>query len=437
MHARQGKYCRCFVLLVVFYCTALSLSTLHRLTVPPNVSSTSLHQENRRTESIGPNETCRRRCFSRPNKILFTHVNGAGLNDRTSVVKHLLQLAGYLCATLQVPRPHLMFNPGHNAGKRVSTELMWSDFWEVLSLDDMIYSSSSSSGGSIMADLDEPYDTSKHSDGIHLVHARDAAPEQIIDQFEELEEFTFIQQQETNHKNGLPPGFIWRIDQKFNKFQTTLGNYLEERRNQASNNVTIEGIQSPPYSRATSLPMWYHQGRSRGCLYAELLPPQHLLDLVQHAQRVVTNISRENAVYGYFHIRRGDAKEDCNTELSKIRTYLTCSLNQTETLGNVTLLFSSDEKDQNYRKSLQEMVERETAAQFIDMDALLWEQLHRAVESFAPKRRLNNFYVFRAISVLSVRLSLFTLERRRHYKCNDCDPVMNMVRVRNLSKPMI
>ena len=52
-----------------------------------------------------------------------------------------------------------------------------------------------------------------------------------------------------------------------------------------------------------------------------------------------------NSIYGFLHIRRGDAIAKCDTRIEVIDYFLKCSLNVTETQGkNITLLLGSDER---------------------------------------------------------------------------------------------
>ena len=58
-------------------------------------------------------------------------------------------------------------------------------------------------------------------------------------------------------------------------------------------------------------------------------------------------------MYGYFHIRRGDAIEECDTSIEVIQQFLECSLNGTEHSGkDITILLGSDEQDMYYRQNI-------------------------------------------------------------------------------------
>ena len=73
---------------------------------------------------------CKRKCPNgRRNIIYYSKRGRAGINDRVSIFNQLSELAGYLCATLYVDSPYIMLHPRHNAGKRVSIDLEWSDFF--------------------------------------------------------------------------------------------------------------------------------------------------------------------------------------------------------------------------------------------------------------------------------------------------------------------
>ena len=74
----------------------------------------------------------------------------------------------------------------------------------------------------------------------------------------------------------------------------------------------------------------------------------------------------DDVYYGTFHIRRGDLIDHCNTSIKRMRSYLKCSVVQPvphererrqNFLPNVTILFSTDEKDSKYRTSIQSLIQ--------------------------------------------------------------------------------
>jgi hypothetical protein len=55
----------------------------------------------------------------------------AGIGDREAYMRMGLQLAGYLCAYVSVPRPCKFLSPVHNNNTQLNCNLTWGDFYEV------------------------------------------------------------------------------------------------------------------------------------------------------------------------------------------------------------------------------------------------------------------------------------------------------------------
>jgi hypothetical protein len=56
---------------------------------------------------------------------------GAGIIDRGFTIGNLASLAGYLCATVDYPKPHIMLGTMHNDNKKVSTNSTWKDYFNI------------------------------------------------------------------------------------------------------------------------------------------------------------------------------------------------------------------------------------------------------------------------------------------------------------------
>lgn len=75
---------------------------------------------------------CWRPCpHGRVNTITYLVRHAAGLDDRMQVLEHLVNLAGSLCAKLYFPQPAISLAPKHNEGRRVSTDVRWSDILQM------------------------------------------------------------------------------------------------------------------------------------------------------------------------------------------------------------------------------------------------------------------------------------------------------------------
>ena len=75
-------------------------------------------------EHVQNPKQCWRQCpahVMNKNIIVLDHYGSAGLNDRAWVFEHIVQLAGYLCATVRVPPPQTMVSL-FTCSRRVSCE---------------------------------------------------------------------------------------------------------------------------------------------------------------------------------------------------------------------------------------------------------------------------------------------------------------------------
>jgi hypothetical protein len=75
----------------------------------------------------------------------------------------------------------------------------------------------------------------------------------------------------------------------------------------------------------------------------------------------IRNANEPPAKIGYFHIRRRDAiNHDCNTTVPRMKEYFDCTFNGTQAKArNITLLWSSDERDPAYRQAIQTIVDQD------------------------------------------------------------------------------
>ena len=127
-------------------------------------------------------------------------------------------------------------------------------------------------------------------------------------------------------------------------------------------------------------------------------------------------------MFGHLHLRRGDSIEGCNTTIPKMKEYLQCSLfHAQDKIGKIVLLFSSDERDENYRRTICQMVESQGPA-CIDLDALIKMEIERLLNPSI----VNNYFVFEVVRQISNRVQ-FKLERRRQLSCSDCNNVTEML----------
>ena len=125
----------------VISATTISNSNNHSIDSPLIVQS-QLNQNKvragvgkKRTEKKQQLQHCWRHCPQRINKIYFHH-GMAGLGDRHTVIHMLAQMAGYLCAELELPPPSVSLTTTHNNHKVVSKLVQWQDFFNLTFIQD-------------------------------------------------------------------------------------------------------------------------------------------------------------------------------------------------------------------------------------------------------------------------------------------------------------
>ena len=130
--------------------------------------------------------------------------------------------------------------------------------------------------------------------------------------------------------------------------------------------------------------------------------------------------------FGMFHIRRGDAKDECDTSLIKMSSYLSCSLENLEVYGKVLVLFTSDERNVCYRNAIQNMVES-LGFRFIDLDSYVMATVSQYARTLAtPERFENNMFVFSVEREMEWHRDMsFRMSQRRSVECNLCDKLVS------------
>ena len=173
-----------------------------------------------------------------------------------------------------------------------------------------------------------------------------------------------------------------------------------------------------------------------GCLYTndDNTEPTHMSILRERLKQRVRNQSKSrspknNSVYGYFHVRRGDSINDCDTSLEVLQDFLECSLNGTEATGkHVTFLLGSDEKDNAYRKNLIQLASNFSHVSMLDADKFTEQVIREAVRNGLIDEEIvnnNNFYVYELQKVLrrEYHFSSIFLDKHRS-NCPKCTPLL-------------
>jgi hypothetical protein len=347
---------------------------------------------------------CWRQCEHRRNKIVFDYYAG-GLGDRSVTFQGLANLAGYLCAVLVLPRPAFLLDRKHNEGRDMDISTTWNDFFNVTFRQD---------GAPSIVDLVNPNNVSERPDPVEIYGGEDYkqwylitskngnSDVVVVDEFLQLEDYSFRQPPDAT------AGFIWIVQRSYYGMRRSLSKELvlsssPKRRVNASREL-------PPLEMLPLSPI--------GCSYQQSVAPLYIQTL---ARNMLEHIRQQAgpSVIGAFHIRRGDAKSQCNTRLQRMKSYLQCSFNGTES-RNITLLFRSDERDQKYRSAIQTMV-HDLGHTFIDLDALIKTFLKEAVKiDGGAELRLSNYYVYALSQELITKVS-FELKQHRKANCEDCN----------------
>jgi hypothetical protein len=363
---------------------------------------------------------CWRPCPQRINRIYYQH-GAAGLGDRIYIILQLAEIAGYLCARLELPPPSILLSSHHNNGLLVNDALTWQDLKNLTFRDQ----SSSSFDQDFKKDIKNwrkvpVYDPKRYSDWMHVISTD---TEGIIEDYEMLQEFSWKQPE-----NGTT-GFLWEIHMSYYKsslFQQDLPNPSQDIQN------------NPKYLKRMRPQHHFLDAKknNKKCSYInmEASKPNHVKELQQQIIERIRERSLQNSIYGFFHIRRNDAMRECDSSLPVIRKYLQCSLNGTEKLGkNMTILLGSDEIDQSYRNQVFDLAKDYSHVKLLDADQITEQILKNAISNgFLDEGFENNFYIYELESALrqyTGNFSSFFLDKRRG-DCEDCIPLFQTLKKR-------
>jgi hypothetical protein len=410
-------------------------------------ATTTLRQARERPK----NSSCWRRCpQGRTNSIVYGQFALAGLGDRLWMLSKLINLAGYLCATLHVPRPSDYLSPHHNNGKRLSQDLTWAD------LSNMTWNFESSSDN-YQDDFHDTQalrtieshqttwirlnETELQQEGIHTgrwilpgaenvttsSHDMKKAPALFLttnrrdgwNHFEQVEEFVRQQQADENKNNNPQNYFLWNL--KFSLYYSDLC---------ISENPSKEwkSKKEKPSSFPQGLPCWSEDG----CRYFQSSLPYHVKYIAESVWKEVEGSSLvvpNASTVGLLHIRRGDAQGQCNTTLPKMQSYIDCSFAGSEALGDIAILIATDENDRSYLREVYKMLQaKKKHVKVLRLDNLVSKHARNLVnEGKAPGRILNNFVIMQVVNAIqwnSNRIA-FRMEQRRGANCPDCERLVD------------
>lgn len=359
---------------------------------------------------------CMRQCPHYRNKILYTHPNREGLDDRSNILRHTANLAGYLCATVVYRAPAASLNYKHNHMKQASMEMAWSDIYDFRFYDKNRTLSVEDSGKNRDAYTSPQYRNWKH------FYTQNRST--ILNDFEKLESFSF--QPKQKHV-----GFVWNISAEFFSWNNVLAKFIESRKPQLGE--PRRRMQPKILDRSTV----YKNSNITGCQYTSMDPPKMVRFLVDDVWRVAQASLPEPRIFGYMHLRRNDAVGQCDTSLTKIRSYFACSFQNTAKFGKIGLLFSSDEWRESYRNNMTELIRSQGNVSPLDLDALVMSRVHHWISTGElPRWALNNFYIYNIIVHTSKLKEIgFRMEQRRIFACPRCTNVSREIGSHPSSKP--
>lgn len=354
---------------------------------------------------------CQRQCpRGRINKIIYLGPGYAGIQDRGYILQQLMDIAGYLCAIIYMRPPSFHLGEQHNEGRFVSTQLQWSDLWDVnfhdgapllytLHVPDNYTSTPRNDREFRLTDKikqDLVYNVLQMPHNATRVY-QSKVEKKVIRVFAQLDAFVQEQQSSTSTDEE---NFVWALNiNLYDWYQSHFKPHLHSLGDNPSKPGLCKYGSGPKPSR------WIRHIAEQ--LWNDIY--ERFSDGVDH--------------YGHFHVRRGDAIAQCNTSLPMLQQVMECSTrNVTQRLG---FLFSSDERDVTYRDQVRRMVEAQGHV-WVDLDALIHQQMTRLVHPVLH----NNYIVFSVLNAVTgwdqERIHFRVIRRRS--MCWDCPKLSEVLK---------
>mmetsp|Transcript_799 Transcript_799/g.1504 ORF Transcript_799/g.1504 Transcript_799/m.1504 type:complete len:531 (+) Transcript_799:60-1652(+) len=388
---------------------------------PPTDPPTAMTAAATATQASSTSSSCQRHCPKRINRIFF-HNKPAGLLDRELTYHVMSNLAGYLCAVVEIPPPSVSLQAVHNHNKMVDTELRWIDFFNMTFVEDGTQS--------LLEAIDNPKfpadfrywgssGTYKQADYPGWKIVVSAKKDNMTTHYQELQEFSFQQSPDAE------TGFIWEIHKPYFKSELRKSDTLPELPEELQ--ATLGSAYSPsmqPFLR-------WSPSNITGCNYVEddqyKMSPNQLEPIREAIRNRVRSLAPSNtSVFGFFHIRRGDGTKSCNTTLPVLQEFFDCSIAGTEETGkHITFLLGSDEHDEEYRQAVMDLAKDVPHISMLDADKIVDSTMQEMAENGQmPKRYMNNYHQFEFLKTLGMdrkfNFASVHLIRRRNVDCQDC-----------------
>jgi hypothetical protein len=362
--------------------------------------------------------SCWRQCpQGRNNKIVYNFDNAAGLGDRETVISVLTELAGYLCANVEFPRPAFSLRNFHNGGSPTSFRAVWNDYFIFTFQQD---------GTPSLVELDNNPTTTMNTTKPNAleIYAPGTLPEnwtllvtndrkQVVDHFLQTEALSFRQPAEN---------FIWIWNSYFYRNFEELKSKLLVTSGPTT--TRADSWRMSPLPPLETFPKQLLADPTKGCSYTNRRSPLYVQEMAQGIWNHIQTLGKPQSIFGFLRIRRGDQINSCNTTLERMKSYIQCSFNGTSSTP-MTLMLLSDEQDSEYRRGIQRLVEDLGHVTFIDLDDVVYKYLERAVKNNQLEEYyLDNYHVFLMEKEIR-KWTVFRITQTRTndywYSCNDCD----------------
>jgi len=331
----------------------------------------------------------------------------AGLSDRRAIITLLSRVAASLGARVAVEAPCALLSTAHNGGHQLDCNFPWAMYsvnptfaddrtsilvegqcqdwcsgFPVPWAQKCIWSACATCGHCFRAQI-----RSTHSSSSVTHQYCEARTKQIA---------------------GIP--FVWYLDASHP--YTSVKRWL----------VNAASSICPGTTARACAPGTYCSTSPAGCSYATMSTSAASIIV---RDRVLTSLGLTARSYMTLHIRRGDAKDACNTDISVVAAYLDCSIPASSLLPAqpMKLLIFTDETDRHYLDQLMRRIKDLRSVHGMNLvvpvhaDPLILNVLHHMQsELHVPT---DNYFVYLVGTAVQDE-SLLPMERRRGYNCQRC-----------------
>lgn len=372
-------------------------------------------------------DSCMRPCRHRKNKIILDHFGLNGLSDRESIFRVMTDLAGYLCATVYAPPPSTMLSVSHNGNQPISRSLLWRDFYSIRFRQDHSIAlkqfQANLASGNLATDplvLSQVKQFRRSTSGVDpWFRVVTRQEEDAVAHIAQLNAFVQKQQLSQTASNVSKDAFLWEVYVPHFRWRNDVSAWFS--------NSTSSWRSAPDVGLLVDDRVH--------CSYTQHQPSSLAAEIVENVFEDIRQQQQQqhhSGIHSYavFHIRRGDTIDSCDTSLSEIYKYLSCSFRDralvTSHYGRVTILLASDERDSCYRSAVATLVEKGLEYDFLDLDATVQKVLNEVVaRTNNGSRLMNNMYIYHISRLITKdpRIKI-NLEKRRTVHCPACTNVV-------------